>query len=195
MVRFLVSISFVLAAVAAGCASNSSFAANPAPSALGAFLGETRRSVNWSEFGFIPSGGRFNPHERMLSSRNAHRLHKRWSFFTGCSGSQCGSSSAAVVNGTVYVGGYDGNLYALKAATGAKLWSFLTAGDVRSSPAVANGVIYDGSGDDNVYAIDAARGTKLWSYTTGNQLFASPTVVNGVVYVGSGNGYVYAFGL
>ena len=101
--------------------------------------------MNWPEFGFIPSGGRFNPHERMLSPRNAHRLHKLWSFFTGCSGSICGGSSAAVANGVVYVGSYDGNVYALNAATGVKLWSFLTGGKVFSSPAVANGAVYVGS--------------------------------------------------
>src|ERR1039458_9734270 len=33
----------------------------------GAYPGGMGSSVNWSEFGFIPSGGRFNPHERMLS--------------------------------------------------------------------------------------------------------------------------------
>ena len=58
-------------------------------------------------------------------------------------------------------------MYALNAATGAKLWSY----DHRrpcSSPAVANGVVYVGSIDDNVYALNAATGAKLWSYTTGN---------------------------
>src|ERR1022692_5127272 len=78
-----------------------------------AYPGGMSRSVNWSEFGFIPSGGRFNPHERMLSPGNAHRLHKLWSFFTGCNGPICGGSSATVANGVVYVGSYDGNVYAL----------------------------------------------------------------------------------
>ena len=55
--------------------------------------------VNWSEFGFVPSGGRFNPQERTLSPSNAHRLHKLWSFFTGCNGPICGGSSATVANG------------------------------------------------------------------------------------------------
>src|ERR1700683_757586 len=32
--------------------------------------------VNWSEFGFVPSGGRFNPQERTLSPSNAHELPK-----------------------------------------------------------------------------------------------------------------------
>jgi PQQ enzyme repeat len=39
-------------------------------------------------------------------------------------GSNLPQSSPAVVNGVVYVGSYDGNVYALKASTGAKLWSY-----------------------------------------------------------------------
>jgi outer membrane protein assembly factor BamB len=56
-----------------------------------------------------------------------------------------------VANGVVYVGSYDGNVYALNASTGAKLWSYL-AGGGDSSPAVANGVLYVGSRDYHVYA-------------------------------------------
>jgi hypothetical protein len=53
----------------------------------------------------------------------------------------------------VYVGGDDGNLYALNATTGTMLWSFTTQALVTSSPAVANGVVYVGSDDNNLYAI------------------------------------------
>ena len=84
----------------------------------------------------------------------------------------------------------DGNVYALNAKTGAKLWSYATGYGVESSPAVANGVVYVGSYDGNVYALNAKTGALLWSYTTGNGVRSSPAVANGVVYVGSydGNG-------
>ena len=197
--RFLVSISLALGLALAGCSSNGSgFAANleqPTQAAATRATAGTSRLVNWSQFGFVPSGGRFNPHERMLSIRNVHRLHKRWSSFTGCSGSICGGSSPALAKGTVYVGSEDGDVYALNAATGAKLWSYTTENEVYSSPAVANGVVYVGSEDSKVYALNAATGAKLWSYTTGDLVNSSPAVANGVVYVGSGDGNVYAFGL
>src|ERR1017187_6945304 len=53
----------------------------------------------------------------------------------------CGVSSPAVVNGVVYVGSYDNNVYALNAGTGAMLWQFTTGGSVDSSPAVSNGLV------------------------------------------------------
>jgi outer membrane protein assembly factor BamB len=65
-----------------------------------------------------------------------------------------------VVNGVVFVGSGD-NVYALKASTGAKLWSFATGGVVESSPAVANGVVYVGSEDGNVYALKASTGANV----------------------------------
>src|ERR1017187_6945305 len=83
-------------------------------------------------------------------------------------------SSPAVANGAVYVGSLDNNVYALNAATGAKLWQFTTGNSVWSSPAVANGVVYVGSFDNNVYALLAGTGAKLWQFTTGNYVACLP---------------------
>jgi outer membrane protein assembly factor BamB len=55
-----------------------------------------------------------------------------------------------VANGVVYVGSDDGDVYALNAKTGAKLWSHAISSGW-SSPAVANGMMYIGGGN-NVYA-------------------------------------------
>ena len=88
-------------------------------------------------------------------------------------------SSPAVANGVVYVGSDDGNVYALNAATGARLWSYTTGAYVESSPAVANGVVYVGSDDGNVYALNAATGAKLWSYSIGGIVWSSPAVAMG----------------
>lgn len=123
-------------------------------------------TVNWSEFGFIASGSRFNSRETVLSPRDVHGLRKRWSFLTGCE-SNCGvDGSPAIVNGVVYIGSYDGNMYALNAANGSKQWSFLTGDRVFSSPAVVRGIVYLGSLDHNVYALNAATGAEIWSFTT-----------------------------
>jgi hypothetical protein len=63
------------------------------------------------------------------------------------------------VDGTVFVGSYDGNydgnLYAVAADTGSEEWAFETGGRVSSSPTVVDGTVFVGSGDDNLYAVDA----------------------------------------
>jgi outer membrane protein assembly factor BamB len=87
-----------------------------------------------------------------------------------------------------------GNLYAVKASNGTKLWSVPTGGGIRSSPAIANGVIYIGSDDHKLYALDAETGAIHWTFPTGDQVVSSPTIANGAVYVGS-IGSLYAFHL
>ena len=117
------------------------------------------------------------------------------------------TSSPAVVNGVVYVGGAAGNIYAFPASCASgpscpPLWTG-TAGPVASSPAVAGGVVYVGSLDGKLYAFDAAgvqgcSGTPvtcapLWTATTGGDINSSPVVGGGKVYVGSADDSLYAF--
>jgi outer membrane protein assembly factor BamB len=53
----------------------------------------------------------------------------------------------------IYIGSFDGRLYALDARTGQEKWSFKTDGEVYSSPAVAGGVVYFSSTDGYLYAV------------------------------------------
>ena len=107
---------------------------------------------------YIGSGGR----QRVC----AERQHRRQAVEL-CHRRRC-ASSPAVANGVVYVGSDDGNLYALNASTGAKLWSYAT-GD--GCAFLARSGEWDGLcrlGADNVYALNASTGAMLWSYATGN---------------------------
>jgi outer membrane protein assembly factor BamB len=142
---------------------------------------------DWTQF-HRDNMQRWNPYETVLGVNNVGNLQLKWKSPVD----HLGLSSPAVVNGVVYFGSDLGSVHALNASTGAKLWSFATAGGVSSSPAVANGVVYVGSDGGNVYALNASTGAKLWSFDTGGDQQASPAVVNGVVYVGSGIGIVYA---
>jgi hypothetical protein len=94
-------------------------------------------NTNWAQFRYTQSHSGFNPFENVLSRSNVSGVKPDWRV-TG----QYGGSSPTVANGVVYIGSGNGRLYALDAATGAKLWSFPTGSQIGSSPAVANGVIY-----------------------------------------------------
>ena len=153
-------------------------------SAQAAFTVQT----DWPAFHYSARHKGSNPSENVLNPGNVTGIDRDWSFTTGAAV----ESSPAVVGGVVYVGSYDDDVYALNAATGAKLWSYTTGNVVESSPAVAGGVVYVGSIDGNVYALNAATGAKLWAYATGGDVFSSPAVAGGVVYVGSIDGNVYA---
>ena len=112
-----------------------------------------------------------------------------WNYRTG----SYVTSSPAVVDGMVFVGSGDNNVYALNATTGTQIWNYTTNGPVNwASPAVAGGLTYVGSNDQNVYALNATTGAKVWNYTTNGAVYSSPAVVDGVVYEGSTDGKVYA---
>jgi outer membrane protein assembly factor BamB len=146
-------------------------------------------STNWSQFGFGSASQRDNPYEDTLNTTNAAQLGLAWKFTTDGSV----PSSPAVVDGIVYVGSDDGNVYAINATTGAKVWSFSTGGEVQSSPAVVNGRVYVGSNNGFLYALNASTGAMYWSFeTTAGDPVASPVVQGGVVFVGSEDGHFYA---
>jgi parallel beta-helix repeat protein len=116
-----------------------------------------------------------------------------WSFRTNSNLYSC----PAVSSGVVYFGSMDantGNMYAIDAATGVKVWNYSTGymNLVSSSPAVVNGVVYFGSDDRLIYALNAATGEKIWNFATGAFTESSPAVVNGVVYIGANNNNLYA---
>lgn len=115
--------------------------------------------------------------------------HVRWVY----TASNFLSSSPAVgVDGTLYIGSWDNNLYAVN-PNGSTKWKFPTNSYISSSPAIdSDGVIYFGSWDHNVYAVNP-NGTLKWVYPTKDIVTSSPAIgPDGTVYVGSWDYSVYA---
>ncbi|HXT60018.1 MAG TPA: PQQ-binding-like beta-propeller repeat protein, partial [Pirellulales bacterium] len=72
-------------------------------------------------------------------------------------------ATATIVDGTVYVGSFDGNLYALDLADGKEKWKFHTELGFKAAAAVRDGVVYVGDVDGKFHAIDAATGQPKWT--------------------------------
>ncbi len=111
-----------------------------------------------------------------------------WKFTTGDSVNY----SPVVAKGIVYISSYDGNLYALNARTGEKIWNYnATELGIGCSPIVADGIVYVGSGDQNryLYAFDAYNGVLLWTDYVGGSVTADPTIVDGVIYLAADGEY------
>jgi outer membrane protein assembly factor BamB len=109
-------------------------------------------------------------------------------------------SSPVVVQGAVYFGSGDGNLYALDTTSGELKWKFKTGDVIHASPAYAGGVLFVGSWDSYFYAVDATTGKEKWRFHGGedplihNQVGfqSSAAVADGVVYVGCRDSNLYA---
>ncbi|MCX2819396.1 PQQ-binding-like beta-propeller repeat protein [Haladaptatus sp. F3-133] len=125
--------------------------------------------------------------------------------------------SPAVTDSSVYVGSFDGYLYALGGVRGDGLdeveytqfgynhrntgsvdatppteleerWKISTEGAVYNAPAVVQGNLYFGSEDRYFYSVSAETGRENWKIDAGGVVAnASPTVVGEVVYFTSGH--------
>ena len=100
-------------------------------------------------------------------------------------------SSAAIVDGTVFVGSGSGDLIALNLQTGSVRWKYHAAEIGESSPTVANGIVYIGDLTGVLHAVDVQTGKALWTFKTQGEIRSSPIVVADKVLIGSYDRYLY----
>lgn len=109
-------------------------------------------------------------------------------------------SSPLVVDGLVYFGSSDRQVYALKVDTGELVWGYTTDELIHSSPAGDGDTIYIASWGTRLYALDAKTGAEKWQFQAGAErrqsimlgFQASPSVDNTQVYIGARDGFFYA---
>ncbi|MGB7340223.1 MAG: serine/threonine-protein kinase [Phototrophicaceae bacterium] len=102
------------------------------------------------------------------------------------------SSPVADEENFIYVGSFDGFLYALDAENGFTQWRYRTNGPVISTPAVERGFVYFGSADGKLYCVNTATGKERWRFDTEKPVVSSPTIHKDVVYFGGTNKKLYA---
>lgn len=106
------------------------------------------------------------------------------------------SPALAVVNGKpmAFIGGYDQRMHGLDLATGERVWSQITNGEIASAPAVGHvggrQVVFWGSADRTVYAHFADDGRRLWTRelirptsTMGDAILSAPLLHDGKIYI------------
>lgn len=104
--------------------------------------------------------------------------------------------STPVLNqGSVYVGCYDNNLYALNAADGKFQWKYATEGGVVSRPAIYEGNIFFGSEDKCLHVINSRTGKMIWKYYTEGKIRSSPRIAEGHIFIGSDDNDLHAVNL
>jgi outer membrane protein assembly factor BamB/formylglycine-generating enzyme required for sulfatase activity len=98
-----------------------------------------------------------------------------------------------VFENRVFVGGDEGTVYAVEAATGNEVWTGHALGDVWGSSLAGHaGRLYFGTGTGHVLCVDADDGDVNWSRSLGGTpVDSSPAIVDGKVYIGAANGLVY----
>jgi serine/threonine protein kinase len=94
--------------------------------------------------------------------------------------------------GSIYVGSYDNNLYAVNAADGKFQWKYPSEGGIVSRPGVYEGNVYFGSEDKCLHVVGARSGKVVWTYNSDGAIRSSPRVAEGHVFIGSDDHYLHA---
>jgi outer membrane protein assembly factor BamB len=108
------------------------------------------------------------------------RLEVLWKVNAGKQGIE---GTAAIVDGVVYLGSFDKNLYAFDLKTGDVKWKF-PAGPFKGSAAVRKGKVYIGDEDGKFYCIQADSGKKIWQFETSSQFSAGASFAGDRILVG-----------
>ncbi len=95
-------------------------------------------------------------------------------------------------NGTVFVGCYDHNLYAINSGSGEFMWKYPTEGGVVSKPAVQDTRVFIGSEDGRLHAVSNRSGKVVWTYFTEGPIRSSPRIAEGHIFIGSDDMFLHA---
>jgi alcohol dehydrogenase (cytochrome c)/quinohemoprotein ethanol dehydrogenase len=167
---------------------------------------------NWLTYGRTYSEQRFSP-LKQIDDHNVARLGLAWYFDLDTHRGQ--EATPIVVDGVMYFTSAWSKVFAVNAATGARLWSYdpkvprqwganACCDVVNRGVAVWEGKIYIGTLDGRLIALDAATGHVVWEQLTIDPqwrytITGAPRIVKGKVIIGNGGaefgvrGYVSAY--
>jgi alcohol dehydrogenase (cytochrome c) len=159
---------------------------------------------NWLTYYGTYDGQRFSTLNQ-INTENVRSLRPAWVFrfsafgLTQTPATYTLEAAPIVVDGVMYLSGFDGHVWALDAATGDGLWQYkhatpldipLCCGNVNRGVAVAQGRVFYATQGGHLVALDAATGKEIWDVPfvdprAGESATAAPLVVKNMVIVGS----------
>ena len=162
---------------------------------------------NWLTYYGAYDGQRYSALDQ-INTENVRRLKPEWVFQCGAVGLQAGATTYAfeaapiVVDGVMYITGWDGWCWALDAVTGQELWRYrhaipfdvsLCCGNVNRGVAVAHGKVFYVTQNAHLIALDAANGKCVWDKVygdvrAGESATVAPLIIKDKVIVGSSGG-------
>jgi alcohol dehydrogenase (cytochrome c) len=170
-------------------------------------LNAREEAQNWLTYYGAYDGQRYSTLDQ-INTENVKRLGPAWIFQAGATGLIAGASTYSfeaapiVVDGIMFLSGWDGWVWALNAATGEEIWRYkhavpfdvsLCCGNVNRGVAVAQGKVFVVTANARLIALDATNGRRVWDTTFGDVRAAesatcAPLIVKNMVIVGSSGG-------
>jgi outer membrane protein assembly factor BamB len=110
------------------------------------------------------------------------KVQQVWSAKAGTAEPKLRLGLAVATDGTsVYAAGHDGQVIALDAASGRKLWQTKTKLKLTGGPGVGEGLVVAGTSYGDIVALDAATGVQKWKAYISSEVLAPPAIGGGVV--------------
>ena len=170
-----------------GAAAAPAKAAAPKTNACGSSPSARAKGGDWTSWGNRPENWRFQP-DSGIPAGSIPRLKLKWAY--GIAGVPLMRSQPVVYQGRIYIGGENGSLAALDAATGCAYWS-VTSISVRSGLAIGRAggqdALFFGDPLGAVHAVALANGKELWRVTVsdhiGGLVTGTPAYAGGRLYV------------
>jgi len=109
-------------------------------------------------------------------------------------------TSPLLVGNRLYVGDWNGRVWALDARSGRTVWRSRQLGPIKGALAFSSGHLYVGSYDGHLYSFGAQKGRLLWKAKAQGRLYgharfySTPAVAYSRVYIGGTDGKVYSYG-
>jgi polyvinyl alcohol dehydrogenase (cytochrome) len=120
-----------------------------------------------------------------LTADDLPRLTLKWAF--GFADATSAWAQPTVVDGRLFVGSQNGNVFALDAERGCILWTFEARGGVRTAISVGDGRAYFADQLGHAYAVSVETGRLIWARKVDDhplvRLTGSPTLFDGRLYV------------
>jgi alcohol dehydrogenase (cytochrome c) len=159
---------------------------------------------NWLTYYGAYGGQRYSALAQINTS-NVQGLRPAWVFQQGVIGliatpaTYAFEAAPLIVDGVMFVSGWDGYVWALNAATGELLWQYkhaipldvpLCCGNVNRGVAVARGKVFVATANGHLVALDATNGQPVWDRAfvdvrAGESATGAPLIVKNLVIVGS----------
>lgn len=151
-------------------------------------------TAGWPQYGNTLDGTR-RAGASSVTSATVERLRESWRF--SADGPVTGTPS--IVEDVVYIGSYDGSLYALDAGSGLPLWTYATRAraferdmkvplGISGSAAVTGDLVIAGDAEAVVHAVDRQTGSVVWRTSVetapNGSIWSSPVIWDDVIYVG-----------
>jgi len=135
-----------------------------------------------------------DPPAELVDIKPTRVVHREWTAsLSGDSAFLRLALRPMIVDGTVYAASHDGEVMAMSAKNGKRLWTVKTKLALSAGPEVDGGLVVLGSSDGDVIALSSADGKERWRKAIGSEVLARPLIAKDVVVIRTVDGHVEGY--